>query len=140
MCIRDRSRVGEEREKTCHAWNTLTKMGVCITGSSDIPVETPNIFKGIYAVVTRKNVDGNPKEPWLENERVSVEDAIKMFTINAAYSAFEDNIKGSLKEGKLADMIVLDRDPFEIDIEELKDIVVEKTILGLSLIHIWLET
>lgn len=125
-----RSRVGEEREKTCHAWNTLTKMGVCITGSSDIPVETPNIFKGIYAVVTRKNVDGNPKEPWLENERVSVEDAIKMFTINAAYSAFEDNIKGSLKEGKLADMIVLDRDPFEIDIEELKDIVIEKTILG----------
>ena len=105
-------------------------MGVCITGSSDIPVETPNIFKGIYAVVTRKNVDGNPKEPWLENERVLVEDAIKMFTINAAYSAFEDNIKGSLKEGKLADMIVLDRDPFEIDIEELKDVVVEKTILG----------
>lgn len=125
-----RSRVGEEREKTCHAWNTLTKMGVCITGSSDIPVETPNIFKGIYAIVTRKNVDGNPKEPWLENERVSVEDAIKMFTINAAYSAFEDDIKGSLNEGKLADMLVLDRDPFEIDIEELKDIVVEKTILG----------
>lgn len=129
------SRVGSEREKSCHAWRTLTDMGVCITGSSDIPVETPNVFKGIYAIVTRKNVDGSYKEPWLPEQSVTVEEAIKIYTLNGAYSAFEDNIKGSITEGKLADMVVLDRDPFTTDKEDLKNITVEKTILGGEVVY-----
>ena len=129
------SRVGSEREKSCHAWRTLTDLGVCITGSSDIPVETPNVFMGVYSIVTRKNVNGVPEEPWLSEQAVTVEEALKIYTINGAYAAFEDNIKGTITEGKLADMVVVDRDPFEIDKEDLKNVVVEKTILGGEVVY-----
>lgn len=125
-----RDRVGEEREKYCHAWRTLTDMGVTITASSDIPVETPNVFAGIYAIVTRKNLENPNIAPWNPHEKVTAMEALKFYTINGAYSAFEDNIKGTITEGKLADMVVLDKDPCAIDPEELKNVTVVKTILG----------
>ncbi|WZL73900.1 amidohydrolase [Clostridiaceae bacterium 35-E11] len=124
------SRLGSEREKECHAWRTLQDLGVCISASSDIPVESPNAFYGIHAIVNRQHLDGNPAEGWLPEQSVTVKEAIEMYTINSAYAAFEDHIKGTLVEGKLADMIVLNQDPFEVNVDELKDIVVEKTIVG----------
>ena len=124
------SRLGEEREKESHNWRTLTDLGVCITGGSDIPVESPDVFYGIYAAVTRRDMDGNPAGGWLIEQRVTVEEAIKMYTINAAYASFEEDIKGTITEGKLADMIVVDHNPFEVAPEHLKDITVEKTIVG----------
>ena len=129
------SRVGAEREKSCHAWRTLTDLGVVITGSSDIPVETPNVFKGVYAIVTRRNVDHNPPEPWNADQAVTVEEALRFFTINGAYSAFEDQRKGTITEGKLADMAVLDKDPFAVDPEALQDILVDHTILGGKVVY-----
>lgn len=123
-------RVGSVREKDCHSWKTLINLGVYITGSSDIPVETPNVFHGIYSIVNRKNINGNPPYVWIPEERVTVEEALKIATINGAYSAFEDNIKGTITEGKLADFVVLSHDPFEIPTESLRDIIVEKTIIG----------
>ncbi len=124
------SRLGNEREKHSHNWRTLTDLGVCITGSSDIPVEGPDVFYGIYAAVTRQDAESNPKGGWLPEQKVTVEEAIKMYTINAAYSAFEEDIKGTITGGKLADMIVVDKNPFEVDPKELKDIKVERVILG----------
>lgn len=123
-------RVGSIREKSCHAWNTLTDMGVIITGSSDIPVETPNVFHGIYAVVNRKNINGKPSYEWMPEEKLSLEEALKIVTINGAYSSFEDDIKGTITEGKLADMVVVSENPFEVPLENIKDIVIEKTIVG----------
>ena len=129
------SRVGPEREKSCHAWRTLTDLGVVITGSSDIPVETPNVFHGIYAIVNRRNVNGNPPEPWGLDQAVSVEEALKIFTINGAYSAFEEHRKGTITEGKLADLAVLSADPFAVEPEALKDVSVDHTILGGKIVY-----
>lgn len=125
-----RNRMGKEREKYCHAWRTLTDLGVKITASSDIPVETPNVFSGIYAIVTRKNLDDPSIAPWNPHEKVTPLEALRFYTINGAYSAFEDNIKGSVTEGKLADLVVLDRDPCAVEPEELKNVRVLNTILG----------
>ncbi|MCC5911067.1 MAG: amidohydrolase [Clostridiaceae bacterium] len=124
------SRLGDKREKESHNWRTLTDLGVCVTGGSDIPVESPDVFYGIYAAVTRQDAERNPKEGWLPEQKVTVEEAIKMYTMNAAYSAFEEDTKGSITEGKLADMVVVDHNPFEVQPEYLKDIKVEQVILG----------
>lgn len=123
-------RLGDEREKQCHNWRTLTDLGVMISGSSDVPVEFPNVFYGIHAVVNRKNINNKPEEGWIPEEAVTVEEALKMYTINAANVAFEDDIKGTLTEGKLADMVIIDKDPFEINKNNIKDIKVEATIVG----------
>ena len=93
-------------------------------------METANVFYGIHAIVNRKDIKGQPENGWLPEEKVTVEEAIKINTINAAYSAFEEEIKGSITEGKLADMIIIDKDPFEVKPEELMHIEVEKTIVG----------
>lgn len=124
------SRLGNKREKESHNWRTLTDLGVCISASSDVPVESPNVFYGIHAIVNRRSLLDKPGEEWLPEQAVTVEEALKMYTINSAYAAFEDDIKGTLTEGKLADMVVLDENPFEIDNKELKNIKVLTTIVG----------
>jgi len=115
-------RLGSSRSVHCHNWRTLTDLGVCITGGSDIPVETPDVFYGIYAAVTRKDNEGNPPQGWLPQQKLTVEEAIKSYTSNAAWAAHEEEIKGTIKEGKLADLVVVNRDPFKVEAEELKKI------------------
>jgi predicted amidohydrolase YtcJ len=123
-------RLGTEREKESHNWRTLTDLGVCIAAGSDIPVDAPDVFYGIYAVVTRQDASGEPGGGWLPEQKVTVEEAIKMYTINAARAAFEEDIKGTVTAGKLADMVVVDNNPFEVQPIDLKDIKVEQVILG----------
>lgn len=124
------SRLGDKREKEAHNWRTLTDLGVCISASSDVPVELPNVFYGIHAIVNRKGLDEKPEEGWLPEQAVTVEEALKMYTINSAYAAFEENIKGTLTEGKLADMVIVDKDPLEIPKERIKEVKVLATIVG----------
>ncbi len=116
-----------DRERECHNWKTINDLGVTITASSDIPVELPNVFYGIHAIVNRKDTDGRPEEGWLIEESVSVKDALIMYTINGAISEFTDQIKGSLKIGKLADFVIVDKNPLEIDKKDIKDLVVLET-------------
>lgn len=124
------SRLGSKRERDCHNWRTLTDMGICLTGGSDIPVEDPDVFYGIYAAVNRKDKDGKPENGWLSEQSLTVEEAIKTYTVNAAYSSFEEALKGSISPGKLADVIVVDKDPFAIAPMDIKDVKVEMTIVG----------
>ncbi|MCB6992072.1 amidohydrolase [bacterium 210820-DFI.6.37] len=123
-------RLGKERSKYAYPWRRLLDEGFVITGSSDAPVEPYNPFLGVYAVTTRKDLDGNPKDGWYPEQCVSVYEALEMYTKNAAFSSFEENLKGTIKEGKLADFIVLDTDPFKVEPEKTKDILVEQTYLG----------
>ncbi len=123
------------RAKYCHAWRTLTDLGGNLNASSDIPVETPNVFCGIYAIVTRKCLEHPELAPWNPHEKVTVMEALRFYTINGAYAAFEENIKGSITEGKLADLVILDRDPCAVDPEELKEVQVDATILGGRLVY-----
>ena len=93
-------------------------------------METANVFYCIHAIVNRKDTKGKPENGWLPEEKVTVEEAIKIYTINSAYSAFEEDIKGTIAEGKLADMVIVNKDPFKTNPEQLMHIEVEKTIVG----------
>jgi hypothetical protein len=97
-----------------------------VAGGSDSPVVPDNPLVGIYAAVTRRAESGQYLSP---EERISAKQALAMYTINAAYASFEENIKGSITPGKLADMVVLSDDPLKSPPERIKDIRVEMTII-----------
>jgi len=92
--------------------------------------ESLNPMYGVYAAVTRKGRDGLPKNGWMPEERLSVYEALELYTKGGAYATFEEKEKGTLSEGKLADMVILSEDPFEVEPESIKDIEVLTTILG----------
>ena len=100
--------------------------GLIVAGGSDSPVVPDNPLVGIYAAVTRRAESGQYLSP---EERISAKQALAMYTINAAYASFEENIKGSITPGKLADMVVLSDDPIKSPPEQIKDIWVEMTII-----------
>ena len=85
---------------------------------------------GIYAAVTRKTVDNKNPDGWIPEQKISVEDAIKCYTLNAAFASFEENIKGSIENGKLADMVVLSEDILILDPVKIKDVKVDMTIFN----------
>ena len=126
-------RIGE-RSKWAYAFNTLFEAGVLLSFGSDWPGTnaswyTSNPLHGIYAAVTRQTIDGVPEGGWFPEERIDVETALKAYTVNNAYVAGEEDYKGKIQPGFLADIAVLDQDPFEVDPLELKDIRVVLTIV-----------
>lgn len=129
------ARLGPEREPYSYCWRTMLEGGVRCAGGSDCPVEPLEPLWGIYAAVTRSAMDGQMAGGWLPHEKLDVMTAIKLFTVDAAYGAFEEHIKGSLEPGKLADMVVLDRAPDRIPPHEIKDLRVEMTIAGGRIVH-----
>ncbi|HHW26869.1 MAG TPA: amidohydrolase [Firmicutes bacterium] len=118
------------RMRCSYAWKTMLRAGIPLAGGSDSPVEPPDPMWGIYAAVTRKDMDGNPRGGYYPNERISVSDAVHMFTMGAAFAAFEEDVKGTLEPGKLADFVVLSHDPFAISSDRLKDVEVLMTVVG----------
>jgi predicted amidohydrolase YtcJ len=127
--------LGDERIKTFHNYRTLFDNGVIVNGGSDhmvgwdskTSINPYNPFLGMYTVITRKTERGTIVEP---QEAISREQALKMYTINNAWASKEENIKGTLEPGKLADMAVLSADLYECPEEQIKDIVAEMTIVG----------
>lgn len=124
------SRVGHERAKYHYCWRRLLDEGLILTAGSDSPIETYDPMKGTYAIVTRQGLDGYPEGGWFPEERVTVYEAISMYTKNAAYVSFEEDIKGTIEEGKLADFVLLDTDVFQAEPAKIKDIKVLKTYLS----------
>lgn len=125
-----KSRIGEEREKTSYNWKTMVDMGTHIACGSDSPVDSFNVMYGIYEAVTRKDLKGNPEGGWLPEQGLTVEEALYGYTMGGAYASFEEDVKGSIEEGKLADMVVLSDNIFEIDSHKIKDVNVEMTIFN----------
>ncbi len=111
---------------------TLIDRGIPSPGHSDCPVCTPNPWVGIYGLVTRKTSDGALLSP---EEAITPMEAIRAYTIDGAYSAWEEGIKGSIEEGKLADLGVVDRDPLTVDPEELKDVKTLLTMVDGEILH-----
>ena len=105
---------------------SLLDGGLIVAGSSDSPVVPDNPLVGMYAAVTRRAESG---QELLSQEGISAKQALAIYTTNAAYASFEENIKGSIAEGKLADMVVLSADPIKLPPERIKDIRVEMTII-----------
>jgi predicted amidohydrolase YtcJ len=118
-------RLGKKRCKYTYPIKTLIDNGIIVCSGSDCPVEIPDVIKGLHALVTR-----NGFEP---QECISTWEALKTYTIYAAYAAFEEQLKGTLTQGKFADMVILDQDPLEIDKKDIKEIEVLETIIrGIS--------
>lgn len=124
------ARVGPERAKGAYAWASLLRTGAVIAGGSDFPVESHNPFLGLYAAVTRKNLDGEPAGGWNRAERVTREEALRMFTLSAAYAAFMEDRIGSISPGKQADFIVIDRDVMMCPESEIADAKVLRTVIA----------
>lgn len=129
------ARVGAARAATSYAWRSMAAAGVPLAFSSDCPVEPVNPMHGIYAAVTRQTMDGAPTGGWLPEERLSVDEAIAMHTRGAAYAVGEEGYKGQIRPGYLADMALLEQDPWRIAAAELKDIAVAWTIAGGRLVY-----
>ena len=123
-------RIGEERLKGSFALKTMEKAGLIQTGGSDCPVETYEPLKGIYAAVTRQDMEGYPIEGFLPEERLSVYEALCMYTKNVHYATGQENVLGTLEIGKFADLTVLEKNLFKIDEKEIKDVKVEQTYVA----------
>ncbi|KQQ87336.1 amidohydrolase [Massilia sp. Leaf139] len=108
------SRVGAERIKGAYAWRSFLHQGSRIACGSDFPVESPNPFFGIHAAVTRQDASGQPIAGWYPNQAMSLKEAFRCFTLDAAYAGHAENSLGSLEPGKWADFIVIDQDLFKM--------------------------
>ncbi len=124
------ARVGAQRAAGAYAWASLLRSGATIAAGSDFPVESHNPFLGIYAAITRQDASGAPAGGWRPEQRLTREEAIRAFTIGAAQAAFEEHHKGTLKAGKLADFVVLDRDVMLCEPRELLETRVLRTVIG----------
>jgi len=124
------SRLGLERLKGAYAWQSLLKTGVVIPGGSDAPVERGEPMIEFYAAVARKDIRGFSGEGWHPEEKVTRAQALKMFTIWPAYAAFEENLRGSLQIGKLADLTVLSADIMKIPEMDILKTHCVMTVIG----------
>jgi len=120
-------RLGPQRLSGAYAWQSLLDSGARLAFGSDFPVEEVNPMLGIHAAVTRQDLQGWPEGGWQSQERISRQDAIRAFTLDAAYAAFMEQQVGSLETGKRADFIVLERDIMQIPAEEIPGIQVLET-------------
>ncbi|MDR0571213.1 MAG: amidohydrolase [Clostridiales Family XIII bacterium] len=121
--------------KKLYAWKSMLDAGVAVSGGACSPVESFDVLENIQYAVTREKLGGGPEGGWLPDERLSVRDAVRLFTRNGAYASYEESSKGSLEHGKLADMVVLDGDPFTVAPGAIKDIAVDMTLLGGKIVY-----
>lgn len=128
-------RVGEERAKGAYAWRSLLETGVIIPCGSDFPVEKIEPLRGFYSAVTRKHEDGQPENGYFPDQVMTRQEALKGFTIWAAYSGFMENVVGSLEVGKKADLIIMDRDIMKVPEEKILGSVVLKTFVDGKLVY-----
>jgi predicted amidohydrolase YtcJ len=128
-------RIGHERCKGAYAFKSIVDNGAVLSFGTDWPgtsaAEYPiNPMLGIFAAVTRQTVTGQPEEGWFPDEKISVQDAIKAYTWGTAYASFEDDIKGTITTGKLADLTVLDHNILDCDPAEFLETKALYTIVG----------
>ncbi|WP_461204810.1 amidohydrolase [Clostridium sp. DL1XJH146] len=128
-------RIGKEKTKTSYNWKELFNKNISISFGSDCPVEPFDVLPGIYCAVTRKDLKGYPKSGWLPDQKLTIDQALFGFTLGGAFASFEENIKGSIEIGKLADMVVLSEDIYSISPDKIKDVLVEMTFVEGNLVY-----
>ena len=133
-------RIGATRCRGAYAFRTLAESGAVLAFGSDWPgtsaAEYPaDPMRGLYAAVTRRTLSGEPPGGWFPDERISIQEAIKAYTWGGAYASFEEEIKGSIAPGKLADLVVLSRDLLTIEPAEIPKARVLMTIVDGEIVH-----
>ena len=124
------NRVGAQRIKGAYAWRKLLDAKARLAGGSDFPVELPNPFHGLYAAVTRQDRGGKPDGGWYGGEKLTREEALRLFTVDAAYASHMEGKVGSLQPGAWADFILIDQDYFKVSAERIDDIQVLATYVA----------
>jgi hypothetical protein len=122
-------RIGAERILTTYAFKSIIDAGGVLSFGSDWPVAPLAPLKGIAAAVARQTIDGANPDGWMPQEKISVEQALTAYTTNNAYAVFEEELAGTLKEGKRADFVVLDQDLRAVDPSEIASVVVHMTVV-----------
>jgi len=128
-------RVGNERAKYTYNWKRYYDMDIIASFGTDSPVESPSPLENIYSAVTRKDFDGNPENGWIPEQKLTVDQSIVGYTYNSAYMSYEEDIKGTLEIGKLADMVVISEDIYNISPAKIKDVEIEKTIIDGQVVY-----
>lgn len=132
-------RLGRSRARNALNWKTMLSRGLALSAGSDAPVDPPLPLSGVSAAVTRRVVEGRclgfPEEGWNPAEKLSVHEALSLYTLGSARATREEGLRGSLERGKFADFTVLAQDPFNINPFNIKDIEVEATFLGGALTY-----
>jgi predicted amidohydrolase YtcJ len=123
-------RIGPTRAKGAYSWHSLEAQGTRLAFGTDYPVEPINPMRGLYACVTRETPEGEPKGGWEPQERISIQDCLRDYTVGSAYAEFEENRKGELKPGQFADIVVLSEDVTKCSPEAMLKTTVEMTIAG----------
>lgn len=108
----------------------MKDLGIFLSGGSDSPVENCDPLWGVYTAVTRMDGNGYPKGGWNPSQKLTVAEALDLYTRGGAYASFEEHRKGTLAEGMLADVVVLDRDIFSLPEEELMEAKALLTMVG----------
>ena len=129
------SKIGQERARYTYAFNSLHQAGSVLALGSDWTVAPLDPIMGIYAAVTRHTMDGGNPDGWFPEEKIPLNEAIKGYTINAAFAEFEEDSKGSIENGKLADFVVLDQNLFDIPPEKIKDTQVLFTVFNGRIVY-----
>jgi hypothetical protein len=128
-------RIGADRIAGAYAWRRFLNLGIPVANGSDFPVEEPNPLLGFYAAFTRQDQQGQPPGGWTPDQRMTRAEALESWTLSSAYAGFEEQIKGSLEPGKLADFIVLDRDIMTVPPRDVLAATVRMTFLGGKLVY-----
>jgi predicted amidohydrolase YtcJ len=123
------------RGKGAYAFKTFIQHGITSAYGSDVPVETFDPIKGIFAAVSRRRETMLNIPAWYPDQRLSPHEAVFGYTASAAYASYEDNIKGTLTVGKLADMVVLSKDIFKVPEEEILETTVDLTIIDGKIVY-----
>ncbi|MEO5626599.1 MAG: amidohydrolase family protein, partial [Dokdonella sp.] len=123
-------RIGPERLKGAYAWRRFLQQGTVIAGGSDFPVESSNPFYGLHAAVTREDHKGRPRGGWRPDQKMTLIEALRAFTLDAAYAGHHEKTLGTLEPGKWADFILIDRDLFKIKPSRIRSTQVLETWVG----------
>jgi predicted amidohydrolase YtcJ len=129
-------RIGKERSKNAYIWKTLLDAGAQLAFGTDWPVEPLDPMRGLYSAVTRKNIEGGfPEGGWFPEQRLTMTESVRLYTLGAAYASFEEKAKGSIEPGKLADFTVLSKDIFRVDPKDVLTTEALYTILGGKIVY-----
>ncbi|MBI4164594.1 MAG: amidohydrolase [Acidobacteria bacterium] len=127
--------IGARRARTCYAWRSMLEAGAPLAFGSDWPVAPLSPILGIHAAVTRATLDGKHPDGWIPEERLTVEEAMSAYTAGSAFAAFEEEEKGTISLGKLADLVVLSEDILAVPPERIKDVSPKMTVVGGKIVY-----
>jgi predicted amidohydrolase YtcJ len=127
--------IGHERAKTTYAFRSLLDSKARVVFGSDWFVAPPTPLEGIYAAVTRRTLDDKNPDGWIPEQKIKVEEALRAYTIDAAYASFEEGIKGSLERGKLADLVMINDDLTRVAPETIRDAKILLTVVGGRIVY-----